>query len=230
MMRAMPQVRRPSKSKRPSAVRKRAPSEKPARAAKAGPPARIPRRPTASRREALRADPSLFAPLSEGERADALRVLLEDERVREMAKIGRYRVIAVEPHVEKPPAPLSGHRLARVVAYDYAGDRAVDAIVDLDAGVAREVHRSTAQPMLSVEEERLAIEIARRDARVAQHLGPLDVPQATMHYWSRRPAELPYRRRSAAVLFGPAGERPRLVAVVDLMDETVADVAAADRW
>src|SRR4051812_33016200 len=34
------------------------------------------------------ADPLLFAPLTEGERADAVRSLLEDERLRGLAKVG----------------------------------------------------------------------------------------------------------------------------------------------
>jgi hypothetical protein len=72
-------------------------------------------------------------PLTAGEIADALRTLTEDRRVATMAKVGRYRVIATEPLVVKPPNPLAGHRLARVVVYDYAADRCVDACVDLDA-------------------------------------------------------------------------------------------------
>src|SRR6476620_3154618 len=80
------------------------------------------------------ADPALFDPLTPGETADALRTLIEDRRVASMAKVGRYRVICTEPLVVKPPHWMAGHRLARVVAYDYAADRAVDACVDLDAG------------------------------------------------------------------------------------------------
>ncbi|HEY5947667.1 MAG TPA: hypothetical protein VIV40_19320, partial [Kofleriaceae bacterium] len=80
------------------------------------------------------ADPTLFDPLTPGETADALRTLVEDRRLSSMAKVGRYRVICTEPLVVKPPHWMGGHRLARVVAYDYAADRAVDATVDLDAG------------------------------------------------------------------------------------------------
>src|SRR5262245_12769436 len=80
------------------------------------------------------ADPSLFDPLSAGEIADALRTMIEDRRLSSMAKVGRYRVICTEPLVVKPPHWMAGHRLARVVAYDYSADRAVDATVDLDAG------------------------------------------------------------------------------------------------
>jgi hypothetical protein len=90
------------------------------------------------------ADPRLFEPLSEGERADAIRTLLEDERLREMAKVGRYRVITVEPLVTKPPDPVAGRRLARAVIYDYAADRCVDVCVDLDRGAVCHVSFSTA--------------------------------------------------------------------------------------
>src|SRR5689334_25437918 len=90
-----------------------------------------------SRRSAdvAQADATLFDPLTPGETADALRTLIEDRRVASMAKVGRYRVICTEPLVVKPPHWMAGHRLARVVAYDYAADRAVDACVDLDAGI-----------------------------------------------------------------------------------------------
>src|SRR4051812_27489881 len=50
-------------------------------------PARATRRITVDVRHA---DVSLFAPLTEGERADAVRCLLEDERLRGLAKVGRY--------------------------------------------------------------------------------------------------------------------------------------------
>ena len=80
-------------------------------------------------------DPSLFAPLTPGETADAIRTLTEDRRVAAMAKVGRYRVVTTEPLVVKPPHWMTGHRLARVVVYDHAADACVDACVDLDAGV-----------------------------------------------------------------------------------------------
>src|SRR5690349_4746577 len=49
---------------------------------------------TADERRALReVDPALFEALSEGERAAALRILTEDRRLANMAKVARYRVI-----------------------------------------------------------------------------------------------------------------------------------------
>ena len=115
-------------------------------------------------------DPSLFAPLTPGETADAIRTLTEDRRVAAMAKIGRYRVIATEPLVVKPPHWMTGHRLARVVVYDYAADRCVDACVDLDAGVVAHLDVSKAQPMLSRDEEAVAISVATLDERVRAKL------------------------------------------------------------
>src|SRR5262249_35897661 len=103
--------------------------------------------------DVVHADPALFDPLTPGEIADALRTLTEDRRLSSMAKVGRYRVIATEPLVVKPPHLLAGHRLVRVVAYDYAADRAVEACVDLDAGVVAQLDITRAQPMLSRDEE-----------------------------------------------------------------------------
>jgi hypothetical protein len=176
------------------------------------------------------ADATLFAPLSEGERADALRTLLEDERMRGVAKLGRYRVISVEPLVVKPPDPLAGRRLARLVIYDYAGDRAVDACVDLDHGAVCHVATGTAQPMLSREEEEVAIALAQNDTRVVSQLGREDVPTGVMHYWSLRVMDFAYKRRSAAVLFGAPGKRPSLVAVVSLVDGAVVEIVPAGQW
>jgi hypothetical protein len=192
-------------------------------------PARAARRGTASI-DVRHADPSLFAPLSEGERADAVRTLLEDERLRGLAKVGRYRVITVEPLVVKPPDPLAGRRLARLVIYDYASDRCVDAAVDLDHGMVGHVSTSTAQPMLSREEEAEAVAIAEADERVKAARQPGDVAAATLHYWSLRVMDFAFRRRSAAVVFGPPGARPGLVAVVSLVDREVVEVVPAGQW
>src|SRR5205814_10729195 len=127
------------------------------------------------------AEPALFDPLTPGEVADALRTLIEDRRLATMAKVGRYRVICTEPLVVKPPHWMAGHRLARVVAYDYAADRTVDACIDLDAGVVSHLELTHAQPMLSRDEESLAVSIAMADDRVRDKLALGDVPQATLH-------------------------------------------------
>ena len=176
------------------------------------------------------ADPTLFAPLTPGEIADALRTLTEDRRVGSMAKVGRYRVICAEPLVVKPPHWMAGHRLARVVVYDYAADRCVDACVDLDAGIVAHLEISRSQPMLSREEEAVAIGVAMSDERVRTKLSLGDEAMSAMHYWGRSESELAYSRRSAAVIFGRPGAHPSLVAVVDLLDNTVTDVMPASQW
>lgn len=176
------------------------------------------------------ADPQLFDPLTPGETADALRTLIEDRRLSSMAKVGRYRVICTEPLVVKPPHWMAGHRLARVVAYDYAADRAVDATVDLDAGTVAHLEITRAQPMLSREEEALAVSIALVDQRVREKLQMGDAPQTTMHYWGRTPNDLAFARRSAAVVFGRDGGHASLIAVVDLIDQQVTQVVPAELW
>ncbi|HTM18986.1 MAG TPA: hypothetical protein VL172_00705 [Kofleriaceae bacterium] len=176
------------------------------------------------------ADPELFCALTVGERADALRVLVEDKRVAQMAKVGRYRVTLIEPVTVKPPEPLAGRRLARVVVFDYSADRCVDATVDLDKSQVASLRISRGQPALSRDEEATAIQIALEDDRVKHHLALGDVPQVALHYWSNEDTDLAFSRRSAAVLFGPGGSRPSLVAVVDLIDNQVTDVVPAARW
>jgi len=176
------------------------------------------------------ADPALFDPLTPGETADALRTLIEDRRVSSMAKVGRYRVICTEPLVVKPPHWMAGHRLARVVAYDYAADRAVDACVDLDAGVVAHLELNKGQPMLSRDEEAIAISVALADDRVRGKLDMGDTAQSVMHYWGRSPNELAYARRSAAVIFGRAAGHASLIVVVDLIDQQVTQLVPAELW
>ena len=175
-------------------------------------------------------DPSLFTALTDGERADAVRLLTEHPQLSGMAKIGRYRVISVEPLVLKPGAERATARMARIVIYDYAGDRCVDAGVDLDRSEVTHLQFSKAQPMLAREEELAAIRIALADNQVQDMLAIADEPQVAMQYWSSRSDELASQRRSAAVMFGPTGQRPSLVAVVDLTDNQVADVVPAEQW
>ena len=176
------------------------------------------------------ADPNLFDPLTPGEVADALRTLTEDRRLGSMAKVGRYRVICTEPLVVKPPHWMAGHRLARVVAYDYASDRAVDACIDLDAGVVAHLELTKGQPMLSRDEEALAVSVAMTDERVRGKLALGDGPQITMHYWGRNTKDISYSRRSAAVVFGRSDGHASLVAVVDLLDNAVTQVVPAELW
>jgi hypothetical protein len=180
--------------------------------------------------DVVASDPGLFAPLTPGETADAVRTLTEDRRVAGMAKVGRYRVIATEPLVVKPPHWMAGHRLARVVVYDYAADRCVDACVDLDAGVVAHLDVSKAQPMLSREEESVAISVAVVDEAVREKLELGDEPLIAMHYWGKDASDLAYARRSAAVVFGRAGGHPSLIAVVDLLDNTVTSIVPAGQW
>lgn len=176
------------------------------------------------------ADPALFDPLTQGEIADALRTLTEDRRLSAMAKVGRYRVICSEPLVVKPPHWMAGHRLARIVVYDYAADRAVDACVDLDAGVVAHLELTRAQPMLSRDEEALAVSIAMVDARVREKLALGDTAQASLHYWGRGPDDLAFARRSAAVVFGHADGHASVVAIVDLLENMVTQVVPAEHW
>ena len=222
----------------PKPAPKAAPSKKPAKAApkKAASAKAAPAK--ASKKSAkpspppdvVSSDPSLFAPLTPGESADAVRTLMEDRRITGMAKVGRYRVVATEPLVVKPPHWMHGHRLARVVVYDYAADRCVDACVDLDAGVVAHLDISKAQPMLSREEEAIATSVATLDERVREKLALGDAPQVTMHYWGKDASDPAYARRSAAVVFGRPGGHPSLVAVVDLLDNQVTAVVPAGSW
>jgi len=209
------------------------PASKPARKGPAKPPAKAAARaakPSKSKSIPQRTDPALFAPLCPGEVADAIRTLTEDRRVSSMAKVGRYRVLATEPLVVKPPHWMSGHRLARVVVYDYAADRCVDACVDLDAGVVAHLDITLAQPMLSRDEELAAAGIALQDEGVRATLQIGDEPQVTLHYWGRNAADLAYSRRSAAVVFGRPGAHPSVVAIVDLLDGAVTQVVPAAQW
>jgi Cu2+-containing amine oxidase len=218
--------KKPVKAAKPAKSKPKAATSRPRSAAsRATPPARREKAP-----DIAQADATLFDPLTPGEVADALRTLTEDRRLSSMAKVGRYRVICTEPLVVKPPHWMAGHRLARVVVYDYAADRAVEACVDLDAGVVAHLELTRGQPMLSRDEEALAVSIAMVDERVRAKLTLGDVPQSTLHYWGRSPADLAFARRSAAVVFGHADGHASIVAVVDLLENTVTQVVPAELW
>lgn len=174
-------------------------------------------------------DAALFAPLTDGERAEALRLLTEDQRLSSMANVGRYRVIAVEPLVAKSPE-VANHRLARAVVYDYSSERSVDATIDLDTGKVVHLTMARTQPMLSREEEDAAIAIALADEQVTSKLAPGDQPTVAMHYWSRRDTSLAYSRRAAAVLLGQPRGATSLIAVVDLLDNLVCEIVPAAEW
>ncbi|HEY0476201.1 MAG TPA: hypothetical protein VGD37_01680 [Kofleriaceae bacterium] len=226
----MASSKKPVKAAKPA---KSKPKSKPRRTVSAVPAAPVGSVARAARAEPpdiARADPTLFDPLTPGEIADALRTLTEDRRLSSMAKVGRYRVICTEPLVVKPPHWMAGHRLARVVAYDYAADRTVDACIDLDAGVVAHLELTRAQPMLSRDEEALAVSIAMVDDRVREQLTLGDVPQSTLHYWGRTADDLAFARRSAAVVFGRADGHASVVAVVDLLENLVTRVVPAERW
>ncbi len=222
-------AKKPPKAKaKPAPARKAA---KPAPAKKAAPSRSSPSpSPIALAIDVVASDAGLFAPLTPGEIADAVRTLTEDRRVTGMAKVGRYRVIATEPLVVKPPHWMAGHRLARVVVYDYAADRCVDACVDLDAGVVAHLEVSKAQPMLSREEESVAMSVAVIDERVRTQLQLGDEPLIAMHYWGKDETEVAYARRSAAVVFGRPGGHPSVIAVVDLLENSVTAVVPAAQW
>ena len=147
----MASAKKPAKAAKPVKSKPKAASSRLLGAAKPAPKPKVP--------DIAQADPSLFDPLTPGEIADALRTLTEDRRLGAMAKVGRYRVICTEPLVVKPPHWMAGHRLVRVVIYDYSADRAVDACVDLDAGVVAHLELTRGQPMLSRDEEALAVSI-----------------------------------------------------------------------
>ena len=187
--------------------------------------------PLAARADVAKADPSLFDPLTPGEVADALRTLTEDRRLSSMAKVGRYRVICTEPLVVKPPHWMAGHRLARVVAYDYAADRCVDACIDLDAGVVAHLELTKGQPMLSRDEEALAVSIAMVDDRVREQAhARRRAADRRCTTGGARPSDIAFSRRSAAVIFGRTDGHASLVAVVDLIDNQVTQVVPAELW
>jgi Cu2+-containing amine oxidase len=211
---------KPAKSKPKSRVPARAPA----------PRARPSDTPADTPADVAAADAALFDPLTQGETADALRTLTEDRRLSSMAKVGRYRMICSEPLVVKPPHWMAGHRLARIVVYDYAADRAVDACVDLDAGVVAHLELTRAQPMLSRDEEALAVSIAMGDARVREKLALGDTAQASLHYWGRGSDDLAFARRSAAVVFGRPDGHASVVAIVDLLENMVTQVVPAEHW
>jgi hypothetical protein len=159
-----------------------------------------------------------------GDRETALRILLDDEMMRSIARVGRFRVLANETSVARPPDPLAGHRLAWIDLVDYERDRSVKACVDLDRGDVASLRCAPAEHRLAPVEEAEALDVALADRRVAGGLALGDQPQAILHVGAGD------THRSAAVVFGMPRSSPSLVAVVDLARSVVTRVVPAERW
>lgn len=160
-----------------------------------------------------------------GEGEEALRILLDDEMMRTIARIGRFRVRAHETVVAEPPDPLAGHRLALIDIVDYSSDRSVRACVDLDRGGVASLRCSPGEPRLAPEEEALALTVALADRRVAGGIALGDLPQAIVHVARGGEAGA---HRAAAVVFGAPRSTPSLVAIVDLARSVVTRVGPPD--
>jgi hypothetical protein len=153
------------------------------------------------------------------ERESALKILMDDDMMRGIARIGCFRVLTNEPL----PGPPSGRRLFGIDLVDYASDRSVQACVDLDRRGVASLHCAQAGDRLAPEEEADALTVALADRRVASSIVLGDAPQSIVHVDARP-------HRAAAILFGTPRSTPSLVAVVDLARRTVTKVVRADRW
>jgi hypothetical protein len=162
--------------------------------------------------------------LGGGVRDEALRILMGDEMMRSIARIGRFRVLTHETVVAEPPDPLAGHRLALIDIVDYSSDRNVRACVDLDRGGVASLRCSPAEQRLAPEEQAEALAVALAVRRVAGGIALGDTPQAIVH--------IGQAHRSAKVVFGQVGARggqsPSLVAIVDLARSVVTRVGPPD--
>lgn len=157
------------------------------------------------------------------ERDEALRILLDDDMMRSIARIGRFRVLAHETVVAEPPDPLAGHRLALIDIVDYSSDRSVRATIDLDRGGVASLRCAPAEQRLAPEEQAEALRVALADRRVAGGITLGDTPRAIVHAGRAH--------RAAAVVFGPVGgkqQAPSLVAIVDLARSVVTRVGPPD--
>jgi hypothetical protein len=153
-------------------------------------------------------------------RDEALRILLDHDMMRSIARIGRFRVLANQTVVAEPPDPLAGHRLALIDIVDYSCDRNVRACVDLDRGGVASLRCAPAEPRLAPEEQAEALAVALADRRVAVGISLGDTPQAIVH--------IAQPHRAAKVVFGAKQKTPSLVAIVDLARNVVTRVGPPD--
>ncbi|MFF3224038.1 hypothetical protein ACFYV7_14690 [Nocardia suismassiliense] len=111
-----------------------------------------------------------------------------------------------------------------VVIYNYSDDVVIEAIVDVTTRSLVELHETLNQPAMSEVEEARAIELVRRDGRLAEHGVDVDTGAGLIvedvNFHSSR-----YRHRLVDLRFGPADRRvPTAFAIVDLSAEDVAEV------
>ena len=91
--------------------------------------------------------------------------------------------------------------------------------IDLDAGVVAHLELDKSQPMLSRDEEALAVSIAMIDERVRSKLAMGDCRRRCSTTGVATTTDVAYARRSAAVTFGRSDGHASLIAVVDLVDQ-----------
>ena len=125
------------------------------------------------------------------DRATALRILMDDDMMRGIARICCFRVLANALVADSP----SGRRLYGIELVDYASDRNVRACVDLDRRGVASLRCAQAEPRLAPEEEADALTVALADRRVASGITLGDAPQSIVHVDA-------HPHRAAAILFG----------------------------
>ena len=186
-------------------------------------------KPRATRRQSPKSSTQeeCFLPLTQGEKASATRLLLEDPRLASMAKVGRYQVISAEPWIKKSKQK-KGSRSAKILVFNYASNKTLHAFIDLQEGKIVKLVQDGSQPMLSPEEECRATKIALLDQRVSTEISGNQKPLAVLQYWSSKESDLSYNQRSAALVFGDKG--PTLVAIVNLNSASVIDVVPNHKW
>lgn len=168
--------------------------------------------------------------LTEVARADALRILMGDGMMREIARVGRFRVIANEPLAPTAADPRGARRLFGIDIVDYNSDRSVTACVDLDRGDVASLRCGPALPRLAPEEEAEALSVALADRRVAEGIRLGDAPRSILHVGSRTAGEDGPPHRAAVVVFGAPKGPATLIAIVDLARGAVTAILPPEQF
>jgi hypothetical protein len=149
----------------------------------------------------------------------AAELALASERVVRELEGDRYEVMGV--------GTISLDRRSEyplVVIYNYTDDMVLEAVVDLAGATVLDVTLKQYQPALAASELRRALDLVRRDARLAQ--AGVDVDTGTGLVVEDENFKSPrYRHRLVDLRFGPHDSRlPTAWAIVDLTSEDVARI------
>ena len=195
---------------------------------KPGPPAKAAKRGA----DVVKADPTLFDPLTPGEVADALRTLTEDRRVScdgEGRPLPRARAPSRSWSSRRTGWPGTGSRASSRTTTRHDRSRRCVRRSRRRRGRAPRAHAGAADAVARRGGDR-DLDRDRRQPRAREARASATCRSRRCTTGAARPATCRSRGARPRSIFGRADGHASLVAVVDLLDQPVTQVVPAEQW